>query len=63
MDNTIETLERMKFHFNGMVEAYQKLPELSSKVRQVIVEDAITVIAASMEGITNELQDYQERNR
>jgi uracil phosphoribosyltransferase len=46
-----------------MVEAYQKLPELSSKVRQVIVEDAITVIAASMEGITNELQDYQERNR
>ena len=49
-------VEKMKNHYNGMVEAYEKLPELKP-VRKQIIEDAILVIGVTMDGVIKEIID------
>jgi len=54
---TIQALEAMRLHFNGLVEAFEQLPDMNT-MRRVPIEDALTVIGMTMEGIMNELSDY-----
>jgi|TARA_Y100000022_G_scaffold60094_1_gene51526 uracil phosphoribosyltransferase len=58
-EELIKNLEAMKYHYNQLVEAYEKLPHLSM-MRRVILDDALTVIGATMDGVVNELKDYTE---
>ena len=57
---TIKKFEEIKFHFNRMVEAYEELPTLASNVQRVILEDAMTAIAAVFEGINQQILDVIE---
>lgn len=54
---TIQSLEAMRLHFNGLVEAFEQLPDMNT-MRRVPIEDALTIIGITMEGIMNELGDY-----
>ncbi len=54
---TIESLEEMRLHFNGLVEAFEQLPDMDT-MRRVPIEDALMVIGMTMEGIMNELTEY-----
>ena len=54
---TIESLEEMRLHFNGLVEAFEQLPDMDT-MRRVPIEDALMVIGMTMEGIMNELSEY-----
>ena len=58
-EELIKNLEAMKYHYNQLVEAYEKLPHLSM-MRRVILDDALTVIGATMDGVVNELKDYTD---
>jgi len=58
-EELIQNLEAMKYHYNKLVEAYEKLPHLSM-MRRVILDDALTVIGATMDGVVNELKDYTD---
>ena len=58
-EELIKNLEAMKYHYNQLVEAYEKLPHLSI-MRRVILDDALTVIGATMDGVVNELKDYTD---
>ena len=58
-EELIENLEAMKHHYNKLVEAYEKLPHLST-MRRVILDDALTVIGVTMDGVVKEMQDYNE---
>ena len=57
---TIKKFEEVKFHFNRMIEAYEELPMLASNVQRVILEDAMTAIAAVFEGINQQILDVIE---
>jgi len=57
---TIKKFEEIKFHFNRMVEAYEELPMLASNVQRVVLEDAMTAIAAVFEGINQQILDVIE---
>ena len=58
IDNkTVVALEKMRQHYNALVEAYEELPTLNT-MRKVPLEDAISMIGMIMEGIMNELRDY-----
>ena len=52
---------RMQKHFNGMVDAYNEMPEINDVIKKAILEDAITTIAAVMDGITHEYIDFMKR--
>ena len=54
---TIESLEEMRLHFNGLVEAFEQLPDMDT-MRRVPIEDGLMVIGMTMEGIMNELTEY-----
>ena len=54
---TIQSFEEMRLHFNGLVEAFEQLPDMDT-MRRVPIEDALTVIGMTMEGIMNELSEY-----
>tara|TARA_R100001509_G_scaffold77464_1_gene43351 strand:- start:207 stop:395 length:189 start_codon:yes stop_codon:yes gene_type:complete len=54
-------LMRMQKHFNGMVDAYNEMPEINDVIKKAILEDAITTIAAVMDGITHEYIDFMKR--
>jgi|TARA_R110000824_G_scaffold35603_5_gene111432 hypothetical protein len=54
---TIQSLESMRLHFNGLVEAFEQLPDMET-MRRVPIEDALTMIGITMESIMNELGDY-----
>ena len=58
-EELIQNLEAMKHHYNKLVEAYEKLPHLSM-MRRVILDYALTVIGATMDGVVNELKDYTD---
>ena len=58
-EELIQNLEAMKHHYNKLVEAYERLPHLSM-MRRVILDDALTVIGATMDGVVNELKDYND---
>ena len=58
IDNkTVVALEKMRQHYNALVEAYEELPTLNT-MRKLPLEDAISMIGMIMEGIMNELSDY-----
>lgn len=47
----------MKHHYNQMIEFYEKMPYLVSNIHRTLIEDAMTTIAAVMEGVTAQLLD------
>tara|TARA_R100000742_G_C4267162_1_gene85328 strand:- start:327 stop:599 length:273 start_codon:yes stop_codon:yes gene_type:complete len=53
--NDIKNFEMMKHHYNQMIEFYEKMPYLVSNVHRTLIEDAMTTIAAVMEGVTAQL--------
>jgi uracil phosphoribosyltransferase len=55
-EQIIANVERMKTHYNNMIEAYEELPELKP-VRKQIIEDALLVIGITMDGVINEIID------
>lgn len=61
IEELVKNLEKLQYHFNGMIEAYQKLPPQTSTVRQVTIEDAITVLGGMFEQIHVEILDMRER--
>ena len=56
-NKTVVALEKMRQHYNALIEAYEELPTLNT-MRKVPLEDAISMIGMIMEGIMNELSDY-----
>jgi hypothetical protein len=56
-ENILKNLMDMQHHFNELIKAYERLPSLKNVVRKTIIEDALSVIAVSMEGITHEIAD------
>jgi len=56
-ERIMRNLMDMQHHFNEMVSAYERLPSLKNPIRKTILEDALSVIAVSMEGITHEIAD------
>tara|TARA_R110002051_G_scaffold260800_3_gene320627 strand:- start:2348 stop:2674 length:327 start_codon:yes stop_codon:yes gene_type:complete len=56
----LKDLMEMQTHFNKMVEAYSSLPPLRNIVRKTVIEDALSVIAVSMDGITQEIADLYD---
>ena len=65
MDDIIETMKKMQYHFSMFIEEYEKLPQLKNTVRRTVLEDAISVVGATMDGITHEIIDsyhaYQQQ--
>ena len=61
IEELVKNLEKLQYHFNGMIEAYQKLPPQTSTVRQVTIEDAITVLGGMFEQIHVEILDMREK--
>ena len=65
MEELIETLKKMQYHFSKFIEEYLSLPQLKNVVRRTVLEDAISVVGATMDGITNEIidawHDYQQQ--
>ena len=65
MEDLIETLKRMQYYFSKFIEEYESLPQLKNVVRRTVLEDAISVVGATMDGITNEIVDawhlYQQQ--
>ena len=58
-EDIVKNLEAMKYHYNKLIEAYENLPHLSM-MRRVVLDDALTVIGATMDGVVNELKDYTD---
>tara|TARA_R100001463_G_scaffold25014_1_gene59455 strand:+ start:267 stop:461 length:195 start_codon:yes stop_codon:yes gene_type:complete len=61
IEELVKNLEKLQYHFNGMIEAYQKLPPQTSTIRQVTIEDSITVLGSMFEQI--HLEIIETRNR
>ena len=65
MEDLIETLKKMQYHFSKFIEEYESLPQLKNIVRRTVLEDAISVVGATMDGITHEIVDawheYQQQ--
>ena len=65
MEEVINTLKRMQIHFSKFIEEYESLPQLKNVVRRTVMEDAISVVGATMDGITHEIVDawhhYQQQ--
>ncbi len=61
IEELVKNLEQLQYHFNGMIEAYQKLPPQTSTIRQVTIEDSITVLGSMFEQIHMEILDMRER--
>ena len=56
-ERIIKNLMDMQHYFNELIAAYERLPLLKNIVRKTILEDALSVVAVSMEGITHEIVD------
>lgn len=65
MEDVINTLKKMQYHFSKFIEEYESLPQLKNIVRRTVLEDAISVVGATMDGITHEIVDawhtYQQQ--
>jgi len=59
-DNIIKTIKQMQYHFSAFIELYERLPRLQNTVRRTVLEDAITVVGATMDGITIEIIDAHQ---
>jgi len=60
MDELIQKLELLQKHYNDFVDVYETLPPLAS-MRKVILDDAISVIGMTMNGILNEIYEMRDR--
>ena len=60
MEELLEKLELLQKHYNDFVDVYETLPPLSS-MRKVILDDAISVIGMTMNGILNEISEMRDR--
>ena len=59
-DDIIKKLKQMQYHFSAFIEIYESLPRIQDIVRRTVLEDAISVVGATMDGITHEIIDsYQ----
>ena len=60
MEELLDKLELLQKHYNDFVDVYETLPPLAS-MRKVILDDAISVIGMTMNGILNELYEMRDR--
>lgn len=60
MEELIQKLELLQKHYNDFVDVYETLPPLAS-MRKVILDDAISVIGMTMNGILNEIYEMRDR--
>jgi hypothetical protein len=60
MEELLQKLELLQKHYNDFVDVYETLPPLSS-MRKVILDDAISVIGMTMNGILNEIHEMRDR--
>ena len=60
MEELLEKLELLQKHYNDFVDVYETLPPLSS-MRKVILDDAISVIGMTMNGILNEIAEMRNK--
>jgi len=60
MEDLLNKLELLQKHYNDFVDVYETLPPLSS-MRKVILDDAISVIGMTMNGILNEIYEMRDR--
>jgi len=51
-------LQKLQFHYNQFVDIYESLPPLAS-MRKVILDDAISTVGMTMNGILNEIADMK----
>ncbi len=59
-DEIVNRLKQMQYHFSAFIDLYESLPRLQDIVRRTVLEDAISVVGATMDGITHEIIDsYQ----
>ena len=59
-DEIVNRLKQMQYHFSAFIEIYESLPRIQDIVRRTVLEDAISVVGATMDGITHEIIDsYQ----
>ena len=59
-DEIVKRLKQMQYHFSAFIELYESLPRIQDIVRRTVLEDAISVVGATMDGITHEIIDsYQ----
>ena len=56
-ERIMKDLMDMQHHFNELIAAYERLPQLNNLVRRTILEDALSVVSVSMSGITHEIAD------
>lgn len=59
-DDIIKRLKQMQYHFSAFIDIYESLPRLQDIVRRTVLEDAITVVGATMDGITHEIIDAHQ---
>ncbi len=60
MEELLEKLALLQKHYNDFVDVYETLPPLAS-MRKVILDDAISVIGMTMNGILNEIYEMRDR--
>jgi hypothetical protein len=60
MEELLKKLELLQKHYNDFVDVYETLPPLSS-MRKVILDDAISVIGMTMNGILNEIEEMRNK--
>lgn len=59
-DDIIKKLRQMQVHFSAFIEIYESLPRIQNIVRRTVLEDAISVVGATMDGITHEIIDAHQ---
>lgn len=59
-DEIINRLKQMQYHFSAFIDLYESLPRLQDIVRRTVLEDAISVVGATMDGITHEIIDAHQ---
>ena len=59
-DDIIKKLKQMQYHFSAFIEIYESLPRIQDIVRRTVLEDAISVVGATMDGITHEIIDAHQ---
>jgi len=60
MEELLQKLELLQKHYNDFVDVYETLPPLAT-MRKVILDDAISVIGMTMNGILNEIYEMRDR--
>ena len=59
-DDIIKKLKQMQYHFSAFIEIYESLPRIQDIVRRTVLEDAISVVGATMDVITHEIIDMHQ---